>query len=145
MSYLLDTCVLSEYIKKQPAPQVISWLDAQDEDGLFISTISIGEIFKGITKLQTTDPPRAIKLNTWLETLEARFEYRTLVLDNTIMRVWGELYGTAEQQGRSLPLMDSLIMASAAHYDLSIVTRNSSDFSGYSKTFNPWEVSLSRG
>jgi len=46
MSWLLDTCVLSEYAKKSPASEVIAWLDDQDETSLFISVISLGEIEK---------------------------------------------------------------------------------------------------
>ena len=56
MSWLLDTCVLSEYAKKAPAPQVIAWLDEQDEESLFISVISLGEIEKGILKLRRNRP-----------------------------------------------------------------------------------------
>ena len=62
MSWLLDTCVLSEYIKKAPAPKVIGWLDEQDEASLYISVISLGEIEKGIIKLRAGDPTRAQKL-----------------------------------------------------------------------------------
>lgn len=55
MSWLLDTCVLSEYVRKAPAPAVIQWLDEQDETSLFLSVISLGEIEKGILKLRATD------------------------------------------------------------------------------------------
>ncbi len=60
MNYLLDTCVLSEYVKKQPKQIVIEWLDAQDEDGLFISVLSIGEIEKGIVKQKLLNPYRGL-------------------------------------------------------------------------------------
>lgn len=137
MKYLLDTCVLSEYIKKQPTQQVIAWLDAQDEANLFISSISMGEINKGIVKLQKRQAERAEKLGIWLNTLEQRFSTRILSLDNQVMRVWGEMYARAEQRGQPLPLMDSLLMATAAHYALIIVTRNVDDFAGYPHVFNP--------
>ncbi len=140
MSYLLDTCVLSEYIKQQPTPQVITWLDEQDEERLFISAISIGEINKGIVKLRDADPARADKLKTWLDTLEQRFDARILTLDATAMRVWGELYGNREKAGSSLPLMDSLIMACASCHELTIVTRNIADFPDFPQLFNPWEA-----
>lgn len=66
MSWLLDTCVLSEYVKKSPAPQVIAWLDELDETSLFVSVITLGEIEKGILKLRATDPRRSQKLTAWL-------------------------------------------------------------------------------
>ncbi len=58
MSWLLDTCALSEYAKKTPATKVIAWLDEQDEASLFISVIMLGEIEKGILKLRKADPRR---------------------------------------------------------------------------------------
>ena len=51
MTYLLDTCVLSEFTRRQPEERVIRWLDAVDEDKLYISAITIGEIQRGIAKL----------------------------------------------------------------------------------------------
>ena len=62
MSWLLDTCALSEYAKKAPSTEVITWLDEQDEASLFISVISLGEIEKGILKLRASDPRRSQKL-----------------------------------------------------------------------------------
>ena len=59
MSWLLDTCALSEYAKKSPTQKVITWLDEQDEASLFISVISLGEIEKGILKLRSTDLRRS--------------------------------------------------------------------------------------
>jgi len=73
---LLDTCVLSEYAKKAPAPKVIDWLDEQDETSLFISAITLGEIEKGILKLRTSDLRRSQKLTAWLGKVEQRFAER---------------------------------------------------------------------
>jgi len=77
MSWLLDTCALSEYVRKTPAPEVIRWLDEQDESSLFISVISLGEIEKGILKLRASDPRRSQKLTAWLGKVEQRFAGRT--------------------------------------------------------------------
>lgn len=140
MSYLLDTRVLAEYLKKQPSPQVIAWLDRQLETRLYLSVISIGEISKGIAKLRATDPPRAERLQTWLETLEQRFEGRILPLDAATMRSWGERYAEREATGTMPPLMDSLLLACAAHHELVMVTRNVADFAELPKVLNPWEV-----
>ena len=70
MSWLLDTCAISEYAKKTPTPDVITWLDDQDEASLFISVITLGEIEKGILKLRTIDPRRSQKLTAWLGKVE---------------------------------------------------------------------------
>ena len=73
MSWLLDTGALSEYAKKAPAPKVIAWLDEQDEENLYISVISLGEIGKGILELRASDRRRSQKLTAWLGKVEQRF------------------------------------------------------------------------
>ncbi|MEK8015239.1 MAG: type II toxin-antitoxin system VapC family toxin [Candidatus Parabeggiatoa sp.] len=112
MNWLLDTCVLSEYVKKQPESKVIDWLDAQNEQSLFISVVSIGEIEKGITKLQRSDLARSQKLLAWLGKVEQRFVGRILPIDTQVMRAWANLSGTAESDGYKLPVMDALLNGS---------------------------------
>ena len=140
MTWLLDTCVLSEYIKKVPAPRVIGWLDEQDETSLFISVISLGEIEKGIIKLQAGDPVRARKLWLWLGKLEQRFSGRILPLDATALSAWARLAAQAELTGKTLPVMDGLLMATAQCHGLSVVTRNIQDFETFPFLFNPWAL-----
>jgi hypothetical protein len=140
VSWLLDTCALSEYVKKAPAPGVIAWLDEQDEASLFISVISLGEIEKGILKLRATDPRRSQKLTAWLGKLEQRFAGRILPLDAAALHAWAQFAAQAEQAGHSLPVMDGLIMATARCHGLTIVTRNVQDFRQFPQLFNPWEL-----
>lgn len=140
MNWLLDTCTLSEYIKKTPAPQVIQWLDDQDETSLFISVVTLGEIEKGILKLRKSDPRRSQKLTAWLGKLEQRFAGRTLTLDAPILHAWAQLSAQAELSGRHLPVMDALIMATAQCHGLTVVTRNTGDFSLYPQVFDPWQL-----
>ena len=78
MSWLLDTCTLSEYVQRSPTPRVIAWLDEQDEASLFLSVVSLGEIEKGILTLRATDPIRSQKLTAWLGQVEQRFAGRIL-------------------------------------------------------------------
>jgi len=85
VSYLLDTCVLSEYTKKNPNSQVIDWLDGQEEAGLLISILSIAEIRKGIIRITDSQPNRANKLRIWVEKLQTRFIDRILPLDEEIL------------------------------------------------------------
>ncbi|MEH1831927.1 MAG: PIN domain-containing protein [Nostoc sp.] len=98
MTYLLDTCVISEFAAKQPNQQVLDWLDAQVPEILYLSVITIGEIAKGISKI--TASKRKESLTTWLnETLPNRFQQRILNIDVPTMFLWGNLVGQLEQNG----------------------------------------------
>jgi tRNA(fMet)-specific endonuclease VapC len=138
MTYLLDTCLISELVAKQPNQKVLDWVDAQVPETLYLSVITIGEIAKGICKL--TPSKRKESLTTWLnETLPNRFENRILTLDVSTMVLWGNLICQLEQNGRPLPAMDSLIAAIALQHSLSLVTRNEKDFAGTGLIIvNPW-------
>jgi toxin FitB len=138
MSWLLDTCALSEYAKRSPAQRVVEWLDEQDEASLFLSVISIGEIKKGILKLRATDARRSQKLTGWLGKVEQRFAERILPLDAAALHVWAQISAQGELAGQPIPVMDSLLMATAQCHGLTIVTRNVQDFSHYPLLFNPW-------
>lgn len=138
MKYLLDTCVISELITKQPNPKVIDWLDAQLPENLYLSVITIGEISKGISKL--TSSQRKKSLDIWLnQALPSRFLGRILGIDIKTMLLWGELVGKLEKQGRPLPIIDSLIAAITLQNSLALVTRNEKDFAGTEIVIvNPW-------
>lgn len=138
MIYLLDTCVISELVARQPNPDVVRWIDSVDEDKLFLSAITIGEIKRGIEKL--ADSKRKTALAEWLEDdLLARFRDRILPIDIPVMLVWGKLASDLEKQGRPMPAIDSLIAATCLHGQLGLVTRNENDFahSGIA-VINPW-------
>lgn len=51
MNYLLDTCVISELTSRDPAPEVVAWIDAVDDERLYLSVITVGEIQRGIARL----------------------------------------------------------------------------------------------
>jgi toxin FitB len=140
MSYLLDTCMISELVAKKPNQKVLDWLDAQVPEALYLSVITIGEIAKGICKLAPSK--RKQLLTNWLnETLPNRFEQRILSINVSTMVLWGNLVGQLEQDGRPLPVMDSLIAAIALQNSLSLVTRNENDFAGTGVTIvNPWSI-----
>lgn len=140
MSWLLDTCALSEYAKKVPSHEVIAWLDEQDEASLFISVITLGEIEKGILKLRASDSRRSQKLTAWLGKVEQRFAGRILPLDTAALHVWAQITANAELAGQPLPVMDGLLMATAQCHGLTMVTRNVQDFAAYSQVFNPWTL-----
>ena len=140
MSWLLDTCALSEYARKAPAPKVIDWLDEQDEASLFISVVTLGEIEKGILKLRKADLRRSQKLTAWLGKVEQRFAGRILPLDAAALHVWAQIAAHTELAGQPMPVMDGLLMATAQCHGLTVVTRNVQDFALYPQVFNPWAL-----
>jgi predicted nucleic acid-binding protein len=141
VNYLLDTCVLSEYTKKNSNSQVIDWLDEQEETGLFISILSIAEIRKGIIRIKDSQPSRYNKLSTWLEKLQTRFIDRIIPLNEKTLNSWAVICGQSEAKGIKLPIIDSLIAATAYEYQLTIVTRNVADFNFSTvKVFSPWDL-----
>ena len=136
MSYLLDTNVISETIRRQQDKSVVLWLEHIPPEALFVSVLTLGEIRKGIEKL--ADKKRREKLRLWLEhELPAWFEGRVLQIDLAVADRWGRLLAEA---GRPVPTIDSLLAATALHYELRLVTRNSRDFDYPGlEVINPWE------
>lgn len=137
MNYLIDTCVLSEYRKPQPAAEVVAWLESQSDDSLYMSVLTIGELDKGIFRMPSSK--RKTNLEAFVETLLVRFDRRILDLDTAILRRWGIMMGTLETKGWPIPVIDSLMAATALEHDLTLVTRNEADFiSTGVAMFNPW-------
>ncbi len=138
MNYLLDTCVISEVVRKQPHAGVLRWLDEQIEQNLFLSVLTIGELNKGITRLP--DGKRKDDLRTWLENdLSERFAGRIVPFDLAAAIVWGRMLGETEQRGETLPALDALIAATALANGFTVVTRNVRDLERCRvRVFNPW-------
>lgn len=139
MKYLLDTCVISEVIKKKPNENVLAWLQAQDEASLYLSILTFGEIEKGIEK--SADQNRKAKLKLWVEDdLKQRFAGRIIPIDMNVVTQWGSIQGLAELAGRVMPTMDGLIAVSGVANNCIVVTRNLSDMEqSMAELFNPWE------
>ena len=136
--FLLDTNVPSELTRPKSDPQVEKWLDDADDEQLFFSVVSLGEIFKGLTILP--ESKRRQKLQQWLdETLRPWFGGRILPVSEPIAERWGILAGECQLKGRPIKVADGLIAATALEHGLTIVTRNVRDFSGLGMRFyNPW-------
>lgn len=140
MNYLLDTCVVSELISRQPNSQVLDWLRNLPGERIFLSVLTIGEIQRGIKKLP--DSNRKQELSEWLKSeLLERFQNRILAIDTEIMLGWGELIADLERQGQILPAVDSILAAQALTFGLQFVTRNEKDFAGTGiQIINPWQI-----
>lgn len=139
MKYLLDTCVISEIISPKPSPKVTKWIKNEDEINFFISVLTIGELHKGIEKLDQSK--RKEDLHNWVENdLKERFLTRIIDIDIETAMVWGKIQGTTERVGKPMPAIDSLIAATGITHHLTVVTRNTSDMkeSGVA-LLNPWE------
>jgi toxin FitB len=139
VSYLLDTCVISELVAKRPNSNVIAWVDNVNEPQLYLSVITVGEITRGIEKLNGGKRRRT--LEDWFSgEMLPRFANRILHIDVEVMLIWGQLTAAAERQGNTLPAMDSLIASIALRYNMNLVTRNVNDFAHTGVTIiNPWE------
>ncbi len=138
MSWLLDTCVISELIRPRPKASVVSWIRERNEDELFLSVITVGELEKGIAKLP--DSAKRAKLEQWVRReLADRFRDRLLVIDSSVAARWGGIVGASEARGQPLPVIDSLIAATGLQHDLTVVTRNTDDLERCgAHCFNPW-------
>jgi len=139
MKALLDPCVISEFVAKQPNPRVVAVLDALGPDDAYLSVITIGEIIKGIAKLP--DSRRKTELGDWLQhDLLARFQGKILPLDTDVIVEWGMLTAHAEIAGKTMPAIDSLIAATVLANQMTLITRNVSDFEAAGvEIVNPWK------
>jgi hypothetical protein len=131
--------VISELVKTKPDLRVLQWVRLQDEESLFLSVITIGEIQKGISKLPDSRNKKQ-QLQNWLKNeLQVRFKDRVIEITIGIAHVWGQVLGACEKKGATLPAIDSLIASQGIFHKMTVVTRNISDMepSGV-QLFNPW-------
>ena len=125
MSYLVDTNVLSEPARAKPDPRVVDWLRVNESE-LYISTLTVGEIRRGIERLPAGK--RHDQLLAWLQKLCDCMKGRILTFNLSTAHVWGQLKAGWDGQGITLPSLDSQIAATAHRHSLTLVTRNTKDF-----------------
>ena len=137
MSFLLDTNVISEMTRKRPSPRVQTWLESRGTETLFLSSITLGELRKGAL---LTESPKRKALLDWIEKeVKPQFDGRILVPDVAVMEKWADIQSALQRHGKSVPVIDGILAATAAAHDLTIVTRNTADFklTGV-RVQNPW-------
>jgi predicted nucleic acid-binding protein len=140
VNYLIDTCVISEFVKKTPNAEVVQWFNQQQIEQLYLSSMTIAEIKKGIYKIQDSQPERYQRLSLWLKTTEVEFTARILPINDDVLDNWAKICAKAELNGKKLAVMDSLIAATAHHHQLILVTRNVDDFKMTPiKIINPYQ------
>jgi len=138
-NYLLDTNVVSEWVKLRPEANVITWLADVDEDRVYLSVATFAELRHGIELLPSGR--RRDQLTAWLaDDLAARFEKRILDIDRKVADRWGVTIARCRAAGVTMSTMDAFFAATAAAHDLTLVTRDAHDFqeAGVS-LFNPWK------
>ena len=124
MAYLLDTNILSEVRKRDPAPGVTAWIADAPARELHVSVLTLGEIEQGITRLRARgDGRQATSIERWLRGIEEAFADRALPITRSISAEWGR-----RPAGYPMPVIDSLIAATARAHGLTVVTRNAKDF-----------------
>lgn len=140
MRFLLDTNVVSEWVKPSPDIGVATWLAETDEEAVFLSVMKLGEIRHGIERL----PPgaRRSRLDAWVTTdLPLRVEGRMLRIDEATADVWGRLMALAQDRGRPMAAVDALIASTAFRHGLRLLTRNIKDFEALDiPLLNPWKA-----
>jgi predicted nucleic acid-binding protein len=138
VTYLLDTNIVSEWVKPRPNGNVVAWLAEASEDEIFISVCTFAELRFGVASMARGK--RRDHLDEWLRSdLPARFDKRIVGIDVAIADAWGDIQARARQKGRPVGPMDGLIAATAAVHDMTIVTRNTRDFEAVGvPLLNPW-------
>lgn len=132
--YLLDTNVISE-ARRGSAP-AIAWLRSVDPLSVHLSTLTLGEIMRGIALKQKTDPKAAGHLAEWLRKLRHDHADRILPVTDPISVEWGRIAAIRPRGD-----IDGLIAATAIVHDLILVTRNVRDFEDTGASFiDPWDA-----
>lgn len=139
MRYLLDTNVLSELVRPEPDARVVTWLEARPPLDLAISVLTLGELTRGVRLLSAGR--RRAALERWIAVdLAQQFRGRLLVVNDAVTVAWGGLAAEARHAGRTLPVIDGLLLATAAVHALTLVTRNTADCGERGvPVWNPWD------
>jgi len=137
VNFLLDTNVVSEWVKPRPNPGLVGWMESADEDRIFISVVSLAELRYGVERMAAGS--RRNRLEQWLQhELPLRFESRVLPVDVNVAEAWGRMVSRSEAAGRPIGAMDAFLAATAETHELTLVTRNIADFPLLETILNPW-------
>ena len=133
--YLLDTNVVSELRKPRPHGGVVAWLNRQEEEQLFVSAVTMGELQTGIERTRRQDPAKAGDVEFWVDQLAA--SYQILPMDASCFREWGRIMDRKPDE----LLEHAMIAATARVHHLIVVTRNEGDFGQFDvRILNPFKT-----
>ncbi|RBP16495.1 hypothetical protein DFR50_105138 [Roseiarcus fermentans] len=132
--YLVDTNVISE--ARRGTPQVMAWLRSVKSDSIYLSTLTLGEIMRGVVMKRRSNPHGVARLEEWLRRLRSDYADRILPVTDAVALEWGRIAAS-----RSRGEIDGLIAATAVVHDLIVVTRNVADFDDAGvRVINPWNA-----
>jgi toxin FitB len=137
MRYLLDTNVLSDVVKPSPAKSLIAWMSEQADEDLFIASLTVAEIRRGV--LEKPRGKRRDQLEVWFsgpQGLQALFAGRVLPFDEKAALIWARLMADGRDRGRPRGALDTIIAAIAEANACILVTDNVKDFHGV-EVINP--------
>jgi len=139
LKYLIDTCVISELRKPEPNNSVVKFLRSIDESEIYLSSMTLGEVHRGIQKLPQSK--KRTELLLWVGSIEQQFEDKILSFNKEVSIFWGQLMARLESEGNRMSAFDSIICATSLYNNCCIITRNVKDFekSGI-EIINPWEL-----
>ena len=137
MNYLIDTNIISEVRKGERCDMHVSaWYASIADEDLFLSTLVLGEIRKGVELARPRDAAKAVALERWLREVETAFDGRVLGIDNAVSDQWGRMGAV-----RPVPVIDGLLAATAQVNGLTLVTRNDRDVAGLgAMVLNPFRA-----
>ncbi len=136
MSYLIDTNIISEVRKGARCDvRVSTWYASIADQDIFLSTLVLGEIRKGVELVRPRDPAKAAALERWLRDVKAAFDGRVLGIDDAVADQWGRMNAI-----RPVPAIDGVLAATAQTHGLTLVTRNDADVAGLgADVLNPFK------
>jgi len=138
VTYLLDTCVVSELVKPGPDETMVAWMARVPDEACHLSVITVGELAKGAARL----PPSAkrVRLERWIGELISQYGVRIIPVDASVARRWGRLSGELSRKGITTLVGDGLIAATALVHGLKLATRNIADFKPFGvEIVDPWK------
>ncbi|MDD4962595.1 MAG: type II toxin-antitoxin system VapC family toxin [Gallionella sp.] len=132
--YLLDTNIVSELRRPKPHGAVVAWLESVEDNDLYLSAVTLGEIQAGIELTRTQDAAKAAQIEQWLNQVAQTFN--VLPMDGAIFRAWAKLmHHTSDTLYE-----DAMIAATAQVHHLTVVTRNVADFRTFQvELLNPFD------
>jgi toxin FitB len=137
MNFLVDTDAISEWVKPRPNPGLVAWMESTDEDRIFISVVSFAELRCAVERMAAGR--RRSRLEQWLQhELPMRFESRILPVNTSVAEAWGRTVARSEAAGRPMEAVAAFLAATAESHQLTLVTRNVSDFPLVETILNPW-------
>jgi predicted nucleic acid-binding protein len=139
--YLLDTNIISDATRPKPSPALVAWLAAQADTDLFIASLTLAEIRRGV--LEKPPGRKRQELERWFAGPEgppALFAGRVLSFDETAGLIWARLMADGTARGRPRSALDMIIAATAEAHDCVLVSDNEKDFAGLS-VLNPLRAS----